>query len=121
MISVRPVADPQSTELNVNTMMDARRYFLRPIILANQPLIGMIMALDTRYDVRTHVTSSWPAERLPWMYGNATLATLVSKISMRVGSITAMVISHLFVPVSSMRVAQSINRRDRAHTDPQGR
>jgi hypothetical protein len=31
------------------------------------------------------------------MYGNATLATLVSKISMRVGSITARVINHLFV------------------------
>lgn len=63
---------------------------------ANQPLMGMTTALATRYEVRTQVTSSWPADRLPWMCASATLATLVSRISMRVGIITARVMIHLF-------------------------
>src|SRR2546427_7987378 len=48
------------------------------------------MAFETRYDVSTHVLSSCPAERLPAICGNATLAMLVSSTSMNVASVTAM-------------------------------
>ena len=48
------------------------------------------MAFDTRYEVRTQVLSSCPAERLPAMWGSATLAMLVSSTSMNVARVTAM-------------------------------
>src|SRR6202040_1313566 len=54
----------------------------------NQPLRGRTIALETRYDVRTQVLSSWPAERLPAMWGRATLAMEVSSTSMKVASVT---------------------------------
>src|ERR1700723_199099 len=54
----------------------------------NQPLIGRMMALETRYEVSTQVLSSCPAERLPAMWGSATLATLVSSTSMNVARVT---------------------------------
>src|SRR5208283_6089249 len=55
------------------------------------------MAFETRYEVRTQVLSSTPAERLPAMCGKATLATLVSSTSMKVASITVRAITHGFV------------------------
>src|SRR5712671_5034116 len=55
----------------------------------SQPLRGRTMAFETRYDVRTHVLSSCPAERLPAMWGKATLAMEVSSTSMKVASVTA--------------------------------
>src|SRR5579872_765786 len=54
----------------------------------NQPLIGRTIALETRYDVSTQVLSSTLAERLPAMCGSETLATLVSRTSMNVASVT---------------------------------
>src|ERR1700730_15226909 len=60
----------------------------------NQPLIGRMMALETRYEVRTQVLSSWPAERLPAMCGRATFATLVSRTSMNVARVTVSAMIH---------------------------
>jgi hypothetical protein len=54
-----------------------------------QPLRGSTMALETKYEVRTHVLSSVPAERLPAMCGRDTLAMLVSSTSMKVARVTA--------------------------------
>src|SRR3974377_1513361 len=54
----------------------------------NQPVRGRTMALATRYEVRTQVLSSMPAERLPAIWGRATLAMLVSSTSMKVDSMT---------------------------------
>src|ERR1700751_338909 len=54
------------------------------------------MAFETRYEVRTHVLSSCPAERLPAMCGKATLAIEVSSTSMKVASVTARAIIHGF-------------------------
>jgi hypothetical protein len=51
----------------------------RPNAPASQPLIGRMMAFETRYEVRTHVLWSLLAPRLPAMYGRATLAMLVSR------------------------------------------
>src|SRR5438132_6710057 len=59
------------------------------MIEESQPLRGSTMALDTRYDVSTHVLSSCPAERLPAMCGRATLAMEVSSTSMKVAKVTA--------------------------------
>src|SRR3954452_22783986 len=56
--------------------------------------IGSTTAFDTRYDVSTHVLSSWPADRLPAMWGKATFAMLVSSTSMNVASVTVMAIAH---------------------------
>ena len=49
-----------------------------------------MMALATRYDVRTQVTSSTVAERFPAMCGSDTLTTVVSSTSMKVQNITEM-------------------------------
>src|SRR5271167_939904 len=56
----------------------------------NHPLRGSTIAFETRYEVRTHVLSSCPAERLPAMCGRATLAMEVSSTSMNVASVTVM-------------------------------
>src|SRR5580698_2324789 len=53
-----------------------------------------MIAFETRYEVRTQVLSSWPAERLPAMCGRATLATLVSRTSMNVASVTVSAMIH---------------------------
>src|SRR5215469_7672892 len=58
-----------------------------------QPLMGRITALDTRYEVRTQVLSSVPADRLPAMCGSATLAMLVSSTSMNVAIVTVRAIA----------------------------
>src|ERR1022692_425634 len=60
----------------------------------SQPLSGSTMALETRYDVSTHVLSSCPAERLPAIWGNATFAMLVSSTSMNVASVTVSAMTH---------------------------
>src|SRR6187401_2429644 len=53
-----------------------------------------MMALATRYDVRTQVDSSIVAERLPAMCGSETLTTVVSSTSMNVANMTATATSH---------------------------
>src|ERR1039457_1421214 len=52
------------------------------------------MAFETRYEVSTQVASSTVEERLPAMCGKATLATLVSRTSMNVASITVRAMIH---------------------------
>src|ERR1019366_4701990 len=49
--------------------------------MASQPLMGRMMALATRDEVRTQVASSVVAERLPAMWGRLTLTTEVSSPS----------------------------------------
>src|SRR5580693_7130317 len=78
----RLVALPQRTEATVNMKIQKMKKRFRPKRLANQPLIGRTMALDTRYDVSTQVLSSLLDPRPPAMYGKATLAMLVSSTSM---------------------------------------
>src|ERR1700733_7034521 len=51
-------------------------------------LAGRMTALETRYDVRTHVTSSCEAPSEPAICGSATLAIEVSSTSMKVASVT---------------------------------
>ena len=60
---------------------------------ASQPLIGRMMAFETRYEVSTHVLWSLLAPRFPAMYGRATLAMLVSSTSMKAASATTTAIS----------------------------
>src|SRR5579863_2693753 len=64
------------------------------MIEESQPLNGRTMALDTRYEVRTQVLSSRPAERLPAMCGSATFAMLVSSTSMKVARVTVSAMIH---------------------------
>src|SRR6185312_3589855 len=66
---------------------------LRPRKSEAHPLMGRITALETRYDVSTHVLSSVVAERLPAMCGRATLAMLVSSTSMNVAMVTVSAIA----------------------------
>lgn len=49
-----------------------------------------MMAFATRYEVKTQVTSSIVAERLPAMCGSDTFTTVVSSTSMKVQNITEM-------------------------------
>src|SRR5580698_2854096 len=68
--------------------------------LAIHPLIGRMMAFDTRYDVSTQVLSSWLTERFPAMCGSDTLAMLVSSTSMKVAIVTTRAMAHgLWPPV----------------------
>src|ERR1039458_9330256 len=64
------------------------------MIEESQPLSGSTMAFETRYDVNTHVLSSVPADRLPAIWGKATLAMLVSSTSMNVASVTVSAMIH---------------------------
>src|SRR5208337_3721100 len=54
----------------------------------------MTIPLATRYEVRAQVASLGVAEMLPAMCVKETLTTVVSSTSMKVASITAMVMSH---------------------------
>src|ERR1700676_2835796 len=58
------------------------------MIEESQPLKGRTMAFETRYEVRTQVLSSCPAERLPAMCGNATLDMEGSSTSINVANVT---------------------------------
>src|ERR1700730_2692780 len=91
--SPRLGANPQSKELTVKTLKQAMKKRFRPKVPASHPLIGRMMALETRYEVRTHVLWSLLAPRLPAMYGRATLAMLVSRTSMNAASATTTAIS----------------------------
>src|SRR5271169_2302531 len=71
---------------------DMKKRF-RPKVLASQPLIGRMMAFETRYEVRTHVLWSLLAPRFPAIYGRATLAMLVSSTSIKAASATTTAIS----------------------------
>src|ERR1700680_326100 len=71
---------------------DMKKRF-RPKVLANQPLIGRMMAFETKYEVRTQVLWSLLAPRFPAMYGRATLAMLVSRTSMNAAMATTTAIS----------------------------
>src|SRR5260370_2487461 len=86
-------AAPQNSELSVNRKMQRRKKRFRPKRLASHPLMGRTMALETRYEVSTHVLSSLLAPRLPAICGSATLAMLVSRTSMNAARATTMAIS----------------------------
>src|SRR5437667_5993099 len=77
-----------------NSATDAISKFFRPKTLASHPVIGRMIALATRYDVRTHVASSIVADRLPAMCGSDTLTTVVSSTSMKVANITEIAMIH---------------------------
>ena len=94
--SGRLVAIPHSSELSVNRTMHVMKNRLRPTNPAIQPLIGRMIALETRYDVNTQVLSSLVTPRLPAMWGSATLAMLVSRISMNAASATTIAIAQGF-------------------------
>src|SRR3989304_526795 len=90
--------------------------------------MGMMMALDTREDVRTQDASSIPAEREPRMWSSETLATLMSMISISVGSITVTATIHLLPRIASTALSNrlapfiglpDVHRGHDGHPDPQ--
>ena len=110
--TVRFGASPQSTDENVNTVVQMRKKRLRPSTPASHPVAGRTTALAARYEVSTHDTSSTAAESDPWMCGSATFVTVVSSTCMIVTSITAPVIIHLCAgvmpPSASSDVSESV-------------
>src|SRR5579862_2010861 len=60
-------ASPQRRELIVKITTQAMKNLLRPKTPDSHPESGNTIAFDTKYDVRTQVLSSTPAERLPAM------------------------------------------------------
>src|SRR5208283_2933283 len=60
-------ANPQSKELTVKMVKQAMKKRLRPSAPASQPLMGKMIALDTKYEVNTHVLWSLLAPRFPAM------------------------------------------------------
>ena len=65
------------------------------------------MALETRYEVSTHVDSSAPTDRLPAICGSATFAIEVSKTSMNVARVTVSAITQgLIVPSGILSLAR---------------
>ena len=58
-------ANPQSRELKVKIARQIMKKRFRPKVTANHPLMGRTIALDTRYEVSTHVLSSLLAPRFP--------------------------------------------------------
>src|ERR1700722_8011614 len=62
--------------------------------------MGRTIALATRYEVKTHVLSSWLTDRDPAMCGSETFAMLVSSTSMNVAIVTTRAMAHgLWPPV----------------------
>src|SRR5271157_5587923 len=86
-------ATPQSRELTVKTLKQVMKKRFRPKAPASQPLIGRMMAFETKYEVNTHVLWSLLAPRFPAIYGRATLAMLVSNTSIKAASATTTAIS----------------------------
>ena len=86
-------ASPHINDATVKPVTESSSNRLRPNVLASHPVIGRMMALATRYEVRVHVASSLLAERLPAMCGSETLTTVVSSTSMKVLDMTAIAIS----------------------------
>ena len=72
-------ATAERKELTVNSAVQIRKKRRRPSRAVSHPVAGSAMALAARYEVSTHETSSSPAESAPWMWGRATLVTLVSR------------------------------------------
>ncbi len=91
-ISNRLVAAPHSIEAMVKPTIEIRNRSLRPIRPDSQPVIGVMIAAATMYDVSTQVICSWDAETLPWMCGRATFAMVVSSAFIRVASMIEIVI-----------------------------
>ena len=84
---------PHNKELTVKTPKQDMKKRFRPKAPASQPLIGRMIAFETRYEVSTHVLWSLLAPRFPAIYGSATLAMLVSRTSMKAPSATTTAIS----------------------------
>src|SRR5689334_13821103 len=88
------VASPQRKEAAVNPKTAAVRVRLRPKKFAIHPVIGRMMALATRYEVRAHAASSTLADKLPAICGKETLTTVVSSTSIKVANMTATATIH---------------------------
>ena len=72
------VAMPHSIEAMVNPATLIRSTGRSPIRNAMKPTSGVAIALVTMYEVRTQRTWSGDACKLPWMWGSATFAIVVS-------------------------------------------
>src|SRR5579862_1623058 len=62
-------AKPHSSELTVKMARQLMKNRLRPSAPASQPVIGRMIAFETKYDVKTHVLWSLLAPKFPAMYG----------------------------------------------------
>jgi len=60
-------AAPTAAEVSVNAKVATMKSRLRPRRSVSHPVMGRLIALATRNEVRTHVISSTPAERVPRM------------------------------------------------------
>src|SRR5947199_10219005 len=88
-------ARPQSIDAAVNSTVEAMKKRLRPTSVDSQPVSGTTIPFETKYEVRTHVTSSTDAEKLACMCGKATFPIVTSSTSRIVASIAATATSHL--------------------------
>ena len=80
--------------------------FLRPKRPASQPVIGVMIAAATIYEVSTQVIWSAEAETLPAMCGRATLAIVVSSEFITVASmIEAVIRPRLATPAAAPVIA----------------
>src|SRR3954454_1473219 len=84
-------AIPQATEARVKPAIDVMRMRLRPKWFDSHPVMGRMMAFETRYDVSTQVASSTLAERFLAICGRDTLTTVELCTSMKVPNMTAIV------------------------------
>src|ERR1019366_9527860 len=87
-------ASPHRNDATVNPVTESISSRFLPKRPANQPVMGRMMALATRYEVSVQVASSLLADKLPAMCGSETFTTVVSSTSINVLDMTAMAISH---------------------------
>src|ERR1700710_853306 len=78
-ICVSDCATPHIIDVTVNPTRQTSIRFFRPNLAANQPTGAVMIAAAVIYDVRTQVISFAEADKLPCIYGNATLAIVESK------------------------------------------
>src|SRR4051812_36620464 len=120
MISIGSVgARPHRNEAAVKPTTDSISRRLRPNVAASQPVIGRMIALATRYDVKAQVASSIVTERLPAMCGSDTLTTVVSSTSMKVANITETAMIRGLTTFGVLMALFGIDRRDHGHAGAQ--
>jgi hypothetical protein len=91
--SARLVALPHRAEATVKPTTEIKNTYFMPKRPASQPVSGMVIAAATMYEVSTQAIWSWAADRLPWIWGSATLAIVLSTPCMIVASMIETVIA----------------------------
>ena len=104
----KELAIPHAKDAAVKPPMHNMKKRLRPITSANQPDKGKTIPFATKYDVSTHVLSSWLAPKDPAICDKDTLVIVVSNTSMNAAKLTTHATSHGLNPGATEDVSGGV-------------